>query len=168
MKRILILGCAGSGKSTLAKALAQKLQLPIVHLDHFHWLPGRIRRTDEAFTKLLMDTCKQDAWIMDGTYLRHLARRLPFADTIIFIDTARWLCLWRIAKRWLRSFFTHEEFAPGCKNTINGEFLLWVWQWHARYRQPTLAMITYAGKANVIILRTNKEISSFLEQVQRP
>lgn len=37
MQRILIIGGNGSGKTTLARELAQKLQLPLVHLDVLYW-----------------------------------------------------------------------------------------------------------------------------------
>ena len=37
MKRILIIGNAGSGKTTYAKALAEKTQLPLIHLDKLFW-----------------------------------------------------------------------------------------------------------------------------------
>ena len=37
MQRILIIGNAGSGKTTFARLLAQKLALPLVHLDRIYW-----------------------------------------------------------------------------------------------------------------------------------
>ena len=40
MQRILIIGCSGSGKSTLARQLAERLSLPLTHLDRLFWLEG--------------------------------------------------------------------------------------------------------------------------------
>ena len=37
MQRILLIGNAGAGKTTFAKHLAQKLHLPLVHLDNLYW-----------------------------------------------------------------------------------------------------------------------------------
>ena len=37
MERILIIGGNGAGKTTFAKALAEKTQLPLVHLDALYW-----------------------------------------------------------------------------------------------------------------------------------
>ena len=37
MKRILIIGSNGAGKSTFSFALAEKLHLPLVHLDQLYW-----------------------------------------------------------------------------------------------------------------------------------
>lgn len=167
MKRILIVGCAGSGKSTLGKKLAQKLHLPLVHLDHFHWLPGRNRRTDDAFAQLQEKACEQETWIMDGTYLRHLSTRLPYADTVIFLDLPRWLCLWHIIKRWIRCLFTGETFAPGCsQRTLSLDFWLWAWHWHKRYYWLLQAMLKNAPHAKIITLHSTQEISNFLEKAQ--
>lgn len=40
MRKILIIGSAGAGKSVLSVRLAGLLQLPVLHLDALHWLPG--------------------------------------------------------------------------------------------------------------------------------
>ncbi|MFZ3034860.1 MAG: hypothetical protein WA138_12715 [Parvibaculum sp.] len=44
MQRILIIGGPGGGKSTLTRALMQKLDLPVTHLDQIWWTPGWIPR----------------------------------------------------------------------------------------------------------------------------
>jgi adenylate kinase family enzyme len=137
MKRILVVDCSGSGKSTLAHKLATTLNLHLIHLDHVYWLHGRLRPTDVEFMALQDVACQKDAWIMDGTYLRHLSACVPYGDTIIFPDLAHWQCLWHIIKRWIRSIFTHETFAPGCsQRTLTLEFWLWAWRWHKRYHGP--------------------------------
>ena len=39
---------------------------------------------------------------MDGNDGRTLPARLAACDTVIFLDTPRWRCLWRLVRRWLR------------------------------------------------------------------
>ena len=52
MKRIMVVGCPGSGKSTVAIRIAQKLDLPVVHLDQIHYAPGWQERTKAEKTRL--------------------------------------------------------------------------------------------------------------------
>ena len=40
MKRVIVIGSGGAGKSTLAKALGERLELPVVHLDAQFWQVG--------------------------------------------------------------------------------------------------------------------------------
>ncbi|WP_245298784.1 hypothetical protein [Pseudotabrizicola sediminis] len=48
MQRVMIVGQPGSGKSTLARGLGKVTGLPVVHVDHIHWMPRcRERQRDE-------------------------------------------------------------------------------------------------------------------------
>lgn len=67
--RIAIIGYSGSGKSTLAAQLGQKLQVPVLHLDSVHWLPGwveRPREEEKQIVRAFLD--EHDAWVIDGNY----------------------------------------------------------------------------------------------------
>ena len=43
--KIAVIGYSGSGKSTLAKFLGEKYDIPVLHFDRIHWLPGWNERT---------------------------------------------------------------------------------------------------------------------------
>ena len=66
MKRIMVVGCPGSGKSTVAVTIAQKLNLPVVHLDQIHYAPGWQERTKAEKTRLAMRAEQADKWAIDG------------------------------------------------------------------------------------------------------
>ena len=53
--KIAVIGYSGSGKSTLAAALAQKDQLPLLHLDCVHWLPGWVEQEAEREQQLVKE-----------------------------------------------------------------------------------------------------------------
>lgn len=99
MKRILVIGNIGSGKSTFSRKLGKKLNIPVIHLDkHFHqpnWTKPKPGEWDKTLEKLM----KKEKWIMDGTYRRTLPVRFKQADTVIFLNTPKWLCIYRSIKR---------------------------------------------------------------------
>lgn len=87
MRRVAIVGNAGAGKSTLARTLGRLLDLPVTHLDLLLWRPGWQPAPREDFEAAHEALLHGDAWIVDGFgSLESVARRLEFADTIIFPD----------------------------------------------------------------------------------
>jgi adenylate kinase family enzyme len=169
MKRVLIIGCSGSGKSTLAKTLSTLYMLPVYHLDHYIWNPGWVQRNFNDFAHEIWELCERPTWIIDGTYVRTLQNRIEYADTIIFLDLPRWLCIWRVLKRfvWLR--WQDQEIAPGCPATLNRQFLWYLWMFHKKFRPMIFSMLRTIrddSTKNIYVLSNGKEIKLFLEQIQ--
>jgi adenylate kinase family enzyme len=50
-RRILVIGCSGAGKSTLAWAIANRHQLPLIHLDRFFWRPGWVAPSEPEWMR---------------------------------------------------------------------------------------------------------------------
>lgn len=99
MKRIMILGSAGSGKSTLAKQLNAITGIEVVHLDTLYWKSGWIEASKEEFELEHRKRIQKESWIIDGNYRKTIDERLFLADTVIFIDMPRLLCIFRAIKR---------------------------------------------------------------------
>lgn len=85
--KIAVNGYSGSGKSTLARRLGELYQIPVLHLDTVHWLPGWEEKAEEqerSEVRAFMD--RNASWVIDGNYRKlEYERRLQEADRIIFM-----------------------------------------------------------------------------------
>src|ERR1051325_3370360 len=99
MQKILVIGSGGAGKSTFARRLGERLKLDVIHLDRLYWKPGWIETPKDEWRRLIQELLNREAWIMDGNYSGTLEMRMAACDTVIFLDIARSVCLWRVMKR---------------------------------------------------------------------
>ncbi|MGV2827483.1 DNA topology modulation protein [Myxosarcina sp. GI1(2024)] len=169
MQRITILGSCGAGKSTLARILGVKLSLPVIHLDSYYWQEGWVETERTDWINIQQHLIQGDRWIIDGNYSNTLEMRLKAADTIIWLDFPRGLCLWRVITRYLKyRGRVRQDMAAGCEERLNLEFLQYVWNFPARKRAEILARLEkYRNFKQVIILPNPHRVSDFLEQVSK-
>lgn len=104
MERILIIGISGSGKSTFAKNLGEKLNREVIHLDSAFRRSERecAYQTLDEWKQAVRDLASEDKWIMDGHYRSTLDTRIQRADTIIYFNFNKLLCIYRVCKRVLK------------------------------------------------------------------
>lgn len=161
MQRILVIGCCGAGKSTFSKQLSDKLHLPLVQLDRLFWKPGWIEQEELIFAELLQTELERDNWIIDGNYLKSLPLRIEYADTVIFLDLNRWICTWRVLKRWL---FQEGYQAVGCPQKIGLPFLRYVlWEYPQSHRDKALKLkARYSNSVNWIVLNNPVAINEWM------
>src|SRR5262249_3438078 len=95
MQRVLVIGISGAGKSTFARQLAVSTRLPLIHLDTEFWQPGWKVTERAEWRAKVAKLAERDAWIMDGNYGASLDLRLPRADTVMWFDYPRLVCVWR-------------------------------------------------------------------------
>lgn len=171
MKRIMIIGFSGCGKSTLARQLGEMLDIEPMYFDSIHWLPGWVESSVEYKTERILPVLKRNKWIIEGSYRRILWReRAEGADTIIFLDFNRWLCLYRVIKRRIMySGKTRPDMGKGCREKLDLEFLKWV-VWDARKKRRQLYEFTDFLKKdpnkNVYIFKRPKELERFLKNTE--
>jgi len=161
----MIVGCGGAGKSTLARALGERLDVPVVHLDRIFWKPGWVKRPmDEFLERQRAELSKHAAWVCDGNYGRTMDYRLGQADTVVFVDRSRWLCLWRVIRRRLRQR-ERPDMAAGCREQINLEFLRYVWSYNTTRRATILKRLESARLKGLRVyrLRTERDVRQFVE-----
>src|SRR4051812_22129729 len=68
MRRVLVIGSGGAGKSTFARSLAERLGLPLIHLDALYWRPGWVETPKEEWAREVRRLLSADRWVMDGNY----------------------------------------------------------------------------------------------------
>lgn len=168
MRKIILIGSGGSGKSTLARQLGNKLKLNVYHLDALFWKPNWVGVTKDEQRKVQYELVKKEKWIIDGNYGGTIDIRLNAADTIIFLDVNKTICVYRVFKRMLQyRNKTRPDMGAGCEERFDFGFLKWIWNYPKTKRPETLKKLERLSKEKqIIILRTPKQIQKFLEGVE--
>lgn len=166
MKRIAIIGSGGAGKSTFARRLSEKLNIEVYHLDAILWKPNWVGTPRDEQKRIQHKLVEKESWIIDGNYDGTLDIRLNTADTIIFLDIHRVICLYRAIKRTFQyRNRTRPDMAEGCDERFDLGFLKWIWKFPKTRRTSILEMLEeISEEKNVIILSSPKEVKRFIEK----
>ncbi|MBJ8005217.1 DNA topology modulation protein [Bacillus cereus] len=168
MKKIILIGSGGSGKSTLAKQLGNKLKIQVYHLDALFWKPNWVGVPREEQRTVQNDLIKEEKWIIDGNYGGTMDIRINAADTIIFLDIHRTICVYRAFKRIVQyRNKTRPDMGAGCEERFDLQFFKWIWEYPKTKRPAILKRIDQLNKdKRVIILKTPSEVQRFLKEVR--
>jgi adenylate kinase family enzyme len=161
MQRVLVMGSSGSGKSTFARRLSNLTGLPFVSLDALYWQPGWQPSEPEAFGLKAREATNGPGWVMDGNYMGSGAGELrrELADTVIWFDLPRYVCMTGIMKRIIGSYGrVRPEMAPGCPERIDLEFIHYVWTFRQQQRPKLLEFFE--------ALRTDQDLICFNRRKQ--
>lgn len=165
MRRIMVVGCSGAGKSTFSRRLGAALGLPVTHLDRLFWRPGWTLAPEDEFHAAQQEIVESDAWVIDGNYGASMHLRLPRADTVVFLDFPRRVCLRRVLVRSLREHGQANQ-APGCPERFDREFYSYVWRWPKDHRERTVRRLADQGThARRIVLTRPREAEEFLRRI---
>ena len=156
MRRVVVGGSTSSGKSTFARALATRMNVPLIELDEIRHGPNWTETPDDRFRELVGARTSADAWVVDGNY--QVLRDLTWgrADTLVWLDLSLPLILWRLFLRTNRRIFRREVLWNGNRERFANAYLstdslyLWVFRsfWRRRRVWPrTLAEPAYAHLA---------------------
>lgn len=169
MRKVAVIGSAGSGKSTLSRQLGEIAGIEVIHLDRLYWRKGWIEPPKEEWDALIEKLIHKDSWIMDGHYGRTMDIRMAAADTVIFLDLPRILCVYRAIKRRVQyQGRSRPDMAEGCKEKIDLEFLKWIWDFPIKKRPKILNRLKELQKYKRIIhLRSRRDAVDFLNKIRR-
>jgi len=165
-QRIMIMGSSGSGKSTMARKLGERLSLPVFYMDNLWWLPGWQPRDPDEMYAMHTDIIAQPEWVFDGNYSKAIDERLARADTVIFLDFTRYICVWRVLKR--RVMYhgkSRPDMTKGCNETLDWEFIKLVWS-YPRKRARKLAWLSeIEPPKQVYHLKGSRAVKKFLAEL---
>lgn len=167
MKKIILIGSSGAGKSTLSLKLGEKLDIEVFHLDKLLWKPNWEMTDREYQNEIQNNLIMKPSWIIDGNYGGTLDIRMKAADTIIFLDRNRFVCIYQILKRVKKyNGITRPDMQNNCPEKFDLSFLKWVWNFPNKQRIDILRILQTIPKTKkVIVLKNKKQIQLFLDEL---
>jgi adenylate kinase family enzyme len=167
MQRVTIIGPAAAGKSTLARKLGDLTGIETFHLDELFWGPRCTPMPVDEWDALLGEIVARPKWIIDGNFTASLPARLARADTVVFVDLPRVVCLAAAVKRRLLFGLRRPPgMARDCRPMFNLTFLRWIWSFQDDHRPYYLELLSrpVPGRT-VVILRRRREVRRFVAEV---
>ncbi|MDN6081657.1 MAG: AAA family ATPase [Leuconostoc sp.] len=154
MKRVLLIGSGGAGKSTLARKMSKQLNITAFHLDKLLWKPNWQMTPKPEQAIIVNNLVRQDI-------------RVAAADTIVFLDRSRFVCIYQVFKRLLQYRGTSRpDMQDDCPEKIDWDFLKWIWQFPNKQKVIIMNMFeTIDQSKNIVILKNKKQIEKFLDQL---
>lgn len=92
---------------------------------------------------------------------------MALADTVIFLDFLRLLCVWQVLLRVLNyRRGMRPDMAEGCDERLDWAFLRYVWTFPERHRPLILEKLAQPRpQQRIVTLRSPSELECFLRQL---
>lgn len=163
-KRIMIIGSPGSGKSTFARQLTELTGLPLIHLDKEFWNSGWIETPREEWVLKQETFLSREEWILDGNYGGTIDMRLEKADTIIWFNLSRMLCLFSYLKRVITNLNkVRPDMPEGCPEKLDLQFMKYIWKFPKASGKRNLERLEEYRDKNIIVFNKRIEAKRFLK-----
>ena len=170
MERILLIGNAGAGKTTFARKLAEKLDLPLIHLDRLYWCGEWEHLSRDAFDAALQPLLESPRWIIDGNFNRTIPHRLTYCDTVIFFDLPTLTCLAGITKRTLTNLGrSRADMGGNCIERFDAQKRVLyrsVLTFRRQHRKDYYEMLQKAEGVRVIVFKSRRDAERFLNKLE--
>ena len=153
-----MVGTSGSGKTALAHRLAEELGYPYVELDALHWKPDWKSAPDDEFRPRVTRAVSGETWVVDGNY--HKVQDIVWrrADTMVWLDYALPLILWRLTRRTFGRMLTRQELWAGNREDLRiflsrDSILLWALQTYRSLRRTYSAVSDDPAWTHLTVVR---------------
>ena len=162
-KRVAVIGCPGGGKSTFSRALRDRVDLPLYHLDAIYWRDDRTHLSREEFYPLMREIIAREEWIMDGNYNATLEWRISACDLLIFLDYPAEVCLEGVRARRGQK----RSDMPWVEEGDDEEFLAFIRAFETESRPRILELIGKYPDKTVVTFRSREEAEGYLAGLER-
>jgi adenylate kinase family enzyme len=130
-----------------------------------------VESSPEEFVAAQQEIVNQCQWIVEGNYSRTFEIRAEHADTIIYLELPRYLCLLRVIRRFLVNMGKARRMGEGCPERWNKDFIKYVFTTYDSRRRKMMERLeafqkSGAGKT-VVILKSKQAMHRFLENIKR-
>lgn len=167
-ERIIVIGSPGSGKSTFARQLAEITGIKLIHLDKEFWQAGWVETPEEIWRKRQEALMFGDQWIIDGNYNETMDIRLAKADTVIFFDLSRVVCVFSYLKRVITNLGkVRPDMPAGCIEKIEMAFIQYIWNFPKTHRPKIISKLESCQDKQIIIFKRRSEAKFFLKSLDK-
>jgi len=139
MRRVVVGGSTASGKSTFARALAARMNVPVIELDALRHGPNWTETPDDEFRARIDPLTAREGWVVDGNYGIAMDLTWGRADTLVWLDFSLRLVLWRLFLRTNRRILRREVLWNGNRERFANAYLsphsLYVWVFRSFWRR---------------------------------
>lgn len=165
--RIMIIGSGGAGKSTLSRTLGEKLNINVIHLDILLWKPNWNQVARDEQIKIQQQIIQDKEWIIDGNYGGTMDIRFQEADTIIFLDLLRIICIYRAIKRAIQyRNKSRPDMVEGNKERLDFNFYKWIWNYPKDKRPEIINKLKeLENEKKVVHLESIKETQNYIDSL---
>jgi adenylate kinase family enzyme len=159
MQRIAVVGTTGSGKTILARQLSRRLAIPLVELDALYWGPGWSETPTPLFRERVAMALQGAAWVVDGNYSKVRDLVWSRAHSLVWLDYALPVVMWRLIARTLARVATGEELWAGNRERVatallsRESILLWALKTYRRYRREYPVLLGQPEYAHLSLVR---------------
>lgn len=163
MKRVAIIGSPGTGKSTFARKLAQRVALPLVHLD-FYYHDARLdyHNNKAAWRTRANEFAAGESWIIDGNFGATMSERLQRADTIFYFDMPTYVALRGIMRRWFARNTSRPDVPDDWQEKPSLAFLWKVLSFRHHYAAGTRQLLAQNANKTIIVFKNHAQIAEYL------
>ncbi len=170
MRRICVIGINGAGKTTFARKMAQKLDLPLVHIDSLYWFDNWQATPRDVFLQKLQAETEKDEWIIDGNNLRSLPARLERADGVVWLDYPAIVGALGALRRILRNRGrSRPDMGGECVEKLDRralDFVRGILSFNRKNRPRIEEMLKNAPSVRVYRLKSRREAEKFLQNLR--